>query len=306
MLIFTSTTRVVSFAWKNLVRNAWIGLATVLVLVLALLSVNVLIGVNAVTSAAIKALENKVDVSVYFKAGTPQGIVDLAQSYMSSLPQTATVDILSADEVLGQFIERHRDDEKILAALKEVEANPFGATMIVKAERTDNYPFLIEALKNPQFSFAIESQTYDDHAVAIGRVREIAQSVRVFGLALTAIFVLFSILIVYNAIRVSIYTQREEIGIMRLVGASNAFVRLPLILDAVFLALFSLALVGGLLALSVAFLEPRLKIFFDGADPGLMSFFTDNVWRMALIEGGVLVLLVSMASWAAAGKYLKK
>lgn len=304
--MLTSTARVVSFAWKNLIRNAWIGLATVLVLVLALLSVNVLVGVNAVTSAAIKALEQKVDVSVYFKAGTPQGILDLARSYMASLPQTASVDLVSADEVLGQFIERHRSDEKILAALKEVEANPFGATMVVKADSTDHYPFLIEALKNPQFSFAIETQTYDDHAVAIGRVREIAQSVRTFGMVLTVIFIIFSILIVYNAIRVSIYTQREEIGIMRLVGASNAFVRLPLILNGVFLALISLAVVGGLMALSVVFLEPRLKAFFDGADPGLMSFFTLNAWRLGVIEGVALVILVSMSSWAAAGKYLKK
>jgi len=193
-----------------------------------------------------------------------------------------------------------------LDAIKEVETNPFGATMVVKANRTDNYPFLIEALKNPQFSFAIESQTYDDHAVAISRVREIAKSVRYFGLILTAVFILFSVLIVYNAIRVAIYTQREEIGIMRLVGASNAFVRLPLILDAVFLALLALAIVGGLMALGVVFLEPRLKSFFDGADPGLMSFFVANAWYLGVVEGVTLVVLVSMSSWAAAGKYLKK
>ena len=225
---------------------------------------------------------------------------------MASLPQTASVDVVTADQALGQFIDRHKGDDNVLNALKELEGNPFGASLVVKARNADDYPFLIEALKNPQFSFAIESQTYDDHATAIGRVRQIAQSVRFFGAVLTAIFVLFSILIVYNAIRVAIYTQREEIGIMRLVGASNAFVRLPLILDALIFAAVAFAIVAGILALCVMFLEPRLRTFFDGGDPGLMSFFVSHGAQLVFIEGVSLAILVTFSSWAAAGRYLKK
>jgi len=306
MLIFTSTGRILSFAWKNLIRNAWIGLATVLVLVLSALSINVLIGVNALASSAVRMLEDKIDVSVYFKPETPQAVLDQARSYMTSLPQTASLNLMTSDEALVAFRERHKDEPTILRALDELDQNPLGASMVIKAKQTENYPFLMEALKNPQFSFAIESKNYDDHAAAIKRVHEIAQTVRYFGTILTAIFILFSALIVYNAIRVAIYTQREEIGIMRLVGASNAFVRLPLIVDAIFFAILALLISAAIIFLTLVFIDPYIKSFFDGSDPGLFTYYSANAASILLIQGGGLIAVVTLASWAAVGKYLKK
>ncbi|MFA6446783.1 MAG: permease-like cell division protein FtsX [Patescibacteria group bacterium] len=306
MFFFTPAARIISFAWKNFTRNAWIGLATVMVLVLALLSVNVLVAVNVMADSAIKTLESKIDISVYFKQDTPGAILDQARSYIASLPQTAAVEVVTAEDALKAFKERHKDDLSIMGALGELNQNPLGASMSIVAKNMEDYPFLIKALENPQFSFAIESQTYDDHAVAIERVREISQTVRYFGLILIAIFVLFSALIVYNSIRIAIYTQREEIGIMRLVGAGSSFVRLPLILDGVILALISLLIAGLIFYGLVAFVEPGARKFFDGNDPNLGSYFTKNFWQILLIEGGSLIVIVTISSWAAVGKYLKK
>jgi cell division transport system permease protein len=306
MFIITPVGRVISFAVKNITRNAWIGLATVLVLVLALLSVNVLVGVNALASSAVTILEKKIDVSVYFKPETPNAILDQARSYMASIPQVERVTIMTAEEALAAFTERHKNEPTILDALNELEENPLGATMVIKARRTTDYPFLMENLNNPQFSFAIENKTYDDHSVAIQQVEQIADSVRYFGLILTLVFAIFSALIVYNAIRVAIYTQREEIGIMRLVGASNAFVRLPLILDAIFFAMLSLAIAAGLVALIISFGEPYLVSFYDGENPGLKSYFVDNLFPLIIAEGMAIILIVSLSSWAAVGRYLKK
>ncbi|MFZ6015932.1 MAG: cell division protein FtsX [Patescibacteria group bacterium] len=306
MFIATTTGRVISFAWKNFIRNAWIGLATVVVLVLALLSVNILIGVNVLASSAINILEEKIDVSVYFKPETPDAVLDQARSYMASLPQTHSVNVVKADEALEIFKERHKNDTSILDALEELEENPLGASMVIKANSTENYPFLMEALQNPQFSYAIESKTYDDNSSAIGRVQQIAESVRFFGIILTVIFSLFSTLIVYNAIRVAIYTQREEIGIMRLVGASNAFVRMPLILDAVFFAFLAMCITAGLIVLALAIINPYLIAFFEGSEPGLIKYFTDNLIFLILVQGLAMGLLVALSSWAAVGRYLKR
>ncbi len=306
MILVTPLGRIISFAWKNIIRNAWIGLATVLVLVLAILSVNVLIGVNALASSAISILEKKIDVSVYFIPETPDAILDQARSYMASLPQTDQVTLSTADQALEAFKERHANDPSILDALEELDENPLGATMVIKAAKTTDYPFLMEALNNPQFSFAIESKTYDDHSVAIEQVQQITATVRYFGLILTIIFTVFSALIVYNAIRVAIYTQREEIGIMRLVGASNAFVRLPLILDAIFFALLALLISAALIAVIISVGEPYLLAFYDGADPGLNTYFTNNFVQLLVGQGLVISFVVAMASWAAVGRYLKK
>ena len=298
--------RIVSYAWKNFFRNAWIGLATVFVLVLSLLSVNVVVGVGAIMDRAVKTLEDKVDVTVFFKEKTPDAVLQQAQFFMAGLPQVKNVELKTPEQALKDFKDRHQNDPKILAALAELDANPLGASMVVKAKSTDDYPFLLEALKNPQFDFAIESKSYDDHAAAITKVQEIGNSVRFFGIVLIGIFAIFSVLIVYNAIRVAIYTQREEIGIMRLVGASGAFVRMPFVLEGMFLALLALGFAALIVMGSIAFVEPRLIPVFDGADPGLRVFFLLNGWELALIEGGVLIGLVAMSSWAAVGKYLKR
>ncbi|MFA6504413.1 MAG: permease-like cell division protein FtsX [Patescibacteria group bacterium] len=209
MFIVTSTVRVLAFAWKNFTRNAWIGLATIVVLILSLLSVNVLLGVNAVSDAALHELEDKVDVSVYLKPETPAAILETARSYMASLPQTKSVELLDADKALADFKERHKDDPKVLAALDELDQNPLGASLVIKAKKTEDYPFLIEALQNPQFSFAVKSKTYDDNSASIDRVQHIAQTVRFVGLIMIVLFSIFSTLIVYNSIRIAIYTQRE-------------------------------------------------------------------------------------------------
>lgn len=306
MAIGITSLRIISYAWKNFARNAWIGLATVFVLILSLLSVNVLVGVNTLLEKALLTLEDKVDVTVFFKAKTPEAVLQQAHFFMAGLPQVRAVDLLTPEQALELFKSRHQNDPKILEALAELDQNPLGASMIVKARRTEDYNFLIEALKNPQFDFAIEKKSYDDHAAAIGEVREIGKSVRFFGAIMIAIFALFSVLIVYNAIRVAIYTQREEIGIMRLVGASGGFVRMPFVLEGLFLALLAVVLSAVLVGLSIAFLEPKLIPLFNGTSPGLMEYFSVNFWSIVAFEGGSLMLLVALSSWAAVGRYLKR
>lgn len=306
MSVFITTGRVIVGAWKNFTRNIWLAVTTVFILVLALLSVNVLIGVNVLLANAVQVLEEKIDVSVYFKPNTPQAILDQAKFFMASLPQVKSAEILPADKALEEFKARHANDPKILSALNELDENPLGGTLILKAKQTNDYPFLLEALQNPQFGFAIESKNFDDHAETIARVREISRSVQYFGFSLIAIFVIFSVLIVFNTIRVAIYTQREEIGVMRLVGASSAYVRMPFVLEGMLLALFALGVAGTIVIGAAATLDTRLTHVFDGGSPGLVRYFFQHAPLFLLAEGVGLCALVAVSSWAAAGRYLKK
>jgi len=305
MAVHINSWRIIVSAWKHFTRNIWLSLTTIFVLVLALLSVNVLLGVNSLLTRAVGLLEDKIDVSVYFKSDTAQGVLDQAKFFVMSLPQVKSAELVPADLALEAFKKRHEGDETVLGALRELDENPLGATLIVKAKRTSDYTFLLEALQNPQFSFAIESKNFEDHQDAITRVRLISQSVRGFGIGLVAIFALFSVLIVFNTVRVAIYTQREEIGIMRLVGASNAYVRLPFVLEGIFLAALALAFTAGIVVLSTAWLDPRLQSFFDG-NAGLSEYFLSQASTLLLAQGLGLSFLVALSSWAAVGKYLRR
>ncbi|MFA5129359.1 MAG: permease-like cell division protein FtsX [Patescibacteria group bacterium] len=306
MKAISQSRRIFRTAFQNIFRNVWLCIATVMVLSLALASVNLLVGLNVLMRNAAKTVEDKVDVTVFFKKDANSALVTQAKFFIEGLPQVKQADLLSSDEALKVFRARHANDPGILAALDELDDNPLGATLRIKARKTADYPFIMETLKNPQFADSIESKTYDDHADTIANVQRVASNTQNFGSILIAVFALIGILIVYNTVRVAIYTQREEIGIMRLVGASSFFVRAPFVIQGVLLAIISLLITGVMVWYGAKWADQSLLNLYNGADPGLRSFFSSNAALLILIEGGSLALLVGATSWLAAGKYLKK
>lgn len=306
MRLFTHLGRVIAAALQSSLRNAWLGVATIIVLSLALVSVNVLIGVSVLLRNAATAVQDRVDVTVFFKRDAKIELVEQAKFYIADLPQVKSAELVDPAEALEEFKKRHETDPGVLDALNELDVNPLGATLRIKARNPNDYPFIMETLKNPQFSSAIESKTYDDHADSIESVKKLGEHARTIGAVLIAVFALIGVLIVTNAIRVAIYTQREEIGIMRLVGAGSWYIRAPFAIQGVMLALIALGISVGFVVLAVAWVEPGLKGLFDGGDPGLSAYFRSNWIRLMLIEGGGLALLIGLTSWFAAGKYLKR
>lgn len=298
--------RIFLASWKNLFRNAWISLATVFVFLLALLSVNVLLGVQAVVGRVVVALEDRVDIAVTFKPGTPQAVFDQAHFYLTSLPQVKELREVTAAEAIKQFRELHAQDPKVLAALEELNGNPLGPQLVLKARHTDDYPTLLKAVQSPQYASYIERQTYDTHEGAIALVERVGDQVRLFASALIALFALFGLLIAFNAIRVAIYTQREEISIMRLVGASSMFIRGPFLLEAMWLALGAFALSTAATYALIIWTEPALRTLFDGQNPNLLGYFRQFSLQIAVFEGLGLILLATLSSWLAVGRHIKR
>jgi cell division transport system permease protein len=302
----TMAWRIFIASWKHFARNLWIGIATVFVFTIALLSINVLLGVNAVIEQVVTLLEQKVDVTVTFNSGTPEALLSQARFYVVSLPQTAEARLVSPEEALVAFKERNVNNPKIIDALNELASNPLGAQLVIKAKHPEDYPFLLEAVRNPQYEPFIRSSSYDDHREAIARIQEAGAQIRLFASALVAIFAFFGLLAAFNAIRVAIYTQREEIAIMRLVGASASYIKGPFVLEGVWIALLSAILSASGVFAVVMLLQPRLTTLFDGRDPGLVSFFTQNAFQLVTIQLGGLLVLSALVSWMAVGRYIRR
>ena len=297
--------RLFAASWRHLWRNGWISLATVFVFSLALLSVNVLLGVQSIVDSVAHALEDKVDITVTFTADAPEAVVSQARFFLRSLPQVRDITLVSPEQALADFRTLHQDDPHVLEALTEVGKNPLGAQFVIKAQSPDQYPFLIQAIQNPQYSPYIEAQTYNRHEGTIAAVEHIGQQVRLFASALIAVFACFGLLIAFNAIRVAVYTQREEIAIMRLVGASNSYIRGPFILEGLWLAviafLSSSLVTWGLIRWSAPFVIRAL-----GVDGGIQQFFQLQAVPIVFIELGGLAVLAMLASGLAAGRYSQK
>ena len=300
-----TTLRILKASVRNLWRNGWISLATIFVFSLALLSVNILLGVQSIVGSVARSLEEKVDITVTFKSDTPAAVVSQARFFVRSLPQVKDLEEITPEQALAEFKELHKNDPHVLEALNEVGGNPLGAKLVVKARHPDEYPFLIQAIQNPQYQPYIERQTYDRHEGAIALVEKAGRQVRLFASALIALFACFGLLMAFNAIRVAIYTQREEIAIMRLVGASNSFIRGPFILEGVWLAVIAFLLSAAATYALVLWSEPMF-VRALGVDGGMQAFFRERLVQIVAIEGGGLVLLAMLSSGIAAGRYSRR
>lgn len=303
--MFVSSYRVTKFAFQNFWRNFWLSIITVSMLLLTLVTINILLVLNVVTDRAISLVEDRVEVSVYFYDYTPDTTVSSAVVYLRGLSQVRDVETVSADEAYEQFLVRHANDTEIMASLEEVGGNPFGPSLVVKAHAVEDFDVIIDALDNPQFRDAIREKDFSDYQSIVERIRSTTDRMRSFGIALAFIFLLIAILIVFNTVRIGIFIHREEIAIMRLVGASNWFIKAPFLLEMIFLSLIA---VGGAITLvypTVAFLEPQMRVYFGTESSGLVEYFAQNG---LLIFGGqflALVLVTLFSTGLAMRKYLK-
>ncbi|MBT4121257.1 MAG: FtsX-like permease family protein [Candidatus Magasanikbacteria bacterium] len=296
--------RVIKFAFQDMVRNIGLSAMTVLILVLMLLSINTLVIINAITGEAVRTIKEQIDVSVYFnEESTPEEIEEI-KSYVNSFPEVVEIKFFSEEEVLAGFREQHIDNPEIISALDELGENPLGSTMIIRTREPKDYEKVITALSVPEYETIIEAKTFGDTEKAIERIHVITTQVERFGVALSALFAFIAFLIIFNTIRVAIYTQRSEISIKKLVGASNWFVQGPYIIESFIFTIFSIAITGGLILLSLRFLDPYVEIVF-GKTEMLATYYQTNFWLLLLIHFLSVLLLTVLSSILAMRKYLR-
>ncbi|MBU0645865.1 ABC transporter permease [Patescibacteria group bacterium] len=303
--MFVSILRITKFAGQNFWRNFWLSLITISMLVLTLLTINVLLVLNLVTDKAIEYVEQRIEVSVYFNAGVEQEKVTNTAGYLRDLPQVRDVETITAAEAYDRFQVRHAGDTAILTSLEEIGDNPFGPTLVVKAFSANDFPFILSALDNPQFRDAIRDKDFSSYEEVISRIRYTTDRIRLFGLGLSVIFLLIAMLIVFNTVRMGIFTHREEIGIMKLVGASNWFVRAPFLLEVIGYSLLSTVIMAALMYPTIAFMETRFDSYFDGQATHLLQYFEMNGWMIFGAQFLAVALISMIATGFAMRKYLK-
>src|SRR3989339_399848 len=303
--MFVSTYRITKFAFQNFWRNFWLSVITITMLVMTLITVNILLVLNYVTDQAIRSVEDRIEVSVYFQQETKQETVDSAVSYLRGLSQVRDVVTISSEDALKRFIEQHKDSPVVLDSLNELGGNPFGATLIVKAKEAQDFNQILDALENPQFRDSIREKDFSNYTQIIERIQGTTERIRFFGFVIMGVFLAIAILIVFNTVRIGIFIHREEIGIMRLVGASNWFIKAPFLLEMILLSLIAVGLTAIIVYPAVAFIEPQLSVYFGAESAGLVDYFAQNG---LMIFGGqflALILVTLFSTGLAMRKYLK-
>lgn len=249
-----SFTRVFRYGAENFVRNAWLSLAAILIMTITLLIIFMAVASNNVLRDTVDAVRNRVKMSIYVKQNIDQKAVDQIKQDIQNIPGVLEVNYVSSEEARNKFAEANAGNQSIIDALKESKNN-FPATYHVKIEDIDNPSKLEDYTKNdelikkwldpkqpPSFS--------SSHRMTIDNIAKYAKFAEKAGIAVAIIFTAVASLVVFNTIRMAIFNRKDEIYMMRLIGAEPGFVRSPFIVEAVLNGVISavIATSSGLIA----------------------------------------------------------
>lgn len=302
--MFLSLARILKFSFQDMTRNIWLTIVTITVLILSLILINTLLVVKVISNSTVKAIKEKVDITLYIKASTHEDQILALKAELSSMEGVRDVVYNSKEEALEFFRTKNQSNPEVLQALRELGRNPLSPSLIVYPTDVNKSADLINKLQQID-SEIIESRDFSDNSLMLEKIDNITKKVSQVGLLIVSIFVLISLSVVYNSIRVAIYTHRREIAIMRLVGASNIFIYLPFLFSAIFYTLVGILFVIALFYPFLSLLQPYLEVFFTGYSVNIVQYFSSNFWNVFGLQFLVITVINILASLVAVRKYAK-
>ncbi len=289
-------------------RNAFVSFASILVMTVTLFVVGTTVFAGVILNSALNDLKNTADVSVYFTTTAPEDQILQLQSQLEALPEVASVTYTSADQALADFRQRHANDQLTLQALDELGTNPLEASLQIKAKDITQYDAIAQFLQGQQTSASgnqpsiIDKIDYFDaqHQQALTRLQEIVASAQRLGLIIVVILVLMTLAISLNTLRLAIYTARE---VMRLVGATQFFIRAPFMVEGVLYGLIAGVVTLLLFYPLTYWLGNATANFFGGVN--IWDYYLGHFALFFLMIIGTGVVLGAVASYLAVRRYLK-
>lgn len=302
--MLTSLKRIIKFAWKDFKRNPGSNFAAIFVLVIPIIVATSLLAFQGISNSIINQIQEKIDVTAYFKDGaTEEDILGVKTELLKLSNEIKDVQYVSKEQALNDFKERHKDDPDFLKALDEVGGNPFLASLNIKTEDPLQYEKVTNYLTSGPFADLIEKVDYSQKKDTIERVFSITSNVNRFGFIIGAVLFLIAILVVLNTIKLAIDNSKDEITAMKLVGASNWFIRGPFIIQGIICGVVAFLICIFASGLIAYFLTPKVGALVSGFS--LFSYFLSNFWMVLLIQIGFGVVLGALASFILVRSYLR-
>lgn len=307
-MIWIDIKRIVRAGFTNFYRTSVVSLSSVFIFTITLFVIGSLVFLNAVLSYSLEQIKEKVDVNVYFTVDAPEESVLAIQSSLQKLPEVSSIDYVSKDVALQNFRTRHSGDYLIIQSLEELGSNPLGASLNIRAKDPSEYQAIVNFLEGGSSLVKsnldyIDKINYNQNKPVIDRLNKIIDGTQKVGFAITLALVIISILITFNTIRLTIYTSREEIGIMRLVGAGNHYIRGPFIIEGVLYGIISAFLTMLIFWPVTVWLGKTMTAFFGGIN--LFGYYLSYFFQMfgVLLLSGIILGVIS--SFLAVRKYLR-
>ncbi|MFA7309231.1 MAG: permease-like cell division protein FtsX [Patescibacteria group bacterium] len=296
--------RVLKNAVRNLWRNKWLTVATVTVMTLTLFTVAMFMVINVLLSSTIDEVKSRIDLEVFFKTAVTQDQVMAVKNDMEKNTDVKSVKYISKSDALATFKDRNAQDPTVFETITDSE-NPLPQSLKITLFQVEKLESLNTLFKGGRYGDIVQKTSYEDNRKTIDGFINFGKSVRAIGLALSLIFLLTSLIVVFNTIRINIYTRKDEIEIMKLVGATNWYIRWPFILEGACYGLISLVISTVVLLIGLHFINPYLALYlgdFRGRFYDYLGLYTISIIGIQLL---ISVVLGVVSSLFAMTRYLK-
>jgi len=302
--MLTSLKRVLKFSWIGFLRNKALVLEVIFVMTISVSLITCLFLFQGISEFLINYLQDKADISVYFNQNTSeQEIVKVEEALYQFSNEIESVEYISQEKALQIFTETHKNDPKSLEALEQVGDNPFLPSLVIKARDPIYYIQISNFLSQDSFKDVINKIPYYDNKKVIDRLSAITDTIKTITIGLTLILGLLAILITFNTIKLGIFASKDEISTMRLVGASNWFIKGPFVIQAILYGVISILVIDISFFIFLIFFSPKLQIFFSGFD--LFDYFQAEYASLFLIQIIFVGVVSVVSTLLALNKHLK-
>lgn len=286
-------------------RNGVVSLSAVLVMIITLFVISSVIFSSALLKQSLVAIENKVDVNVYFVTEAQESEVLAVKTAVEKLEEVDFVTYISRDVALENFRERHKGDRATLEALSELDENPLGAVLNIKAKEPSQYEGVANYLEQnyPAGVSVVERVNYFQNKNAINQLGQIIDAGEKLGAIVTILFIIISILITLNTIRLAMFISKDEINVMKLVGASSNFITGPFLVTGAMYGIVSSVLTLIILWPVTFWLGPITERLF--VETNIFQYYISSFGEMFLIIVGSGIFIGSISSFLAIKRYLR-
>lgn len=300
--------RIVRSGWNSFVRSGFTSIASILIMTITLFVITSLIFVQAALNASLADIKNKVDVTVYFIPGAEEASIKKVEDSLSKLPEVKSITYTTAEEALSTFKDKHGNDYLTLQALDELSSNPLGASLNIKANDPSQYEGIAKYFESDNSISKgaltiIDKIDYSQNKLIIDRLTSIINGAKSLGFIVSLVLIIISIIITFNTIRLIIYMSRDEISVMKLVGAGSKYVKGPFVVSGILVGICS-ALLSIIIFIPISIWLGNHMTDFIGIN--LYQYYKSNFLQLFIIMLLSGVILGSISSFFAINRYLRK
>lgn len=303
--MWTKIKRVFRSGFVGFWRNGVVSAASILTLTVTLTVIGSLLLASAYLNAYLENIKNNVDISISFKTSASESEVMNLKNTLASLPEVEDIKYVSREQVLVDFRERHKDNTLLVRSLDEI-GNPFGANLNIKAKDPSQYESIARFLSSSSGDSSLNRDIIDQTTFKkdiVDRLIALIATIKKIGFVVSMVLIFMSILVTFNTLSLAIYTSREEISVMKLVGASDNYVSGPFVVEGIIAGIISSFFSIGILYPLVLWVKSTTLGIYGGIN--MVAYYVDNFIEifLVLIFSGLVLGVIS--SLLAIRRYLK-